>query len=377
MFEHVYDTAALLKQMHTLMKPGTPFMFAIPNPYAVSNLKREGHNGTPGLTLLPPNFWHRVFKGFTCFYHPWSYYSGLFRAMGFERIETWKAERSSVNNMRAKISAGLARAKEAISNVSMDGKSRLVLDANLADYERRLADDLAAGDPDYLAWRYLTTFWRGCAFKGGVISADVAEKPRAIHQPWAVTRRLRGLAQHIRELLDGKPRSKESVLDTSAASMVTLGPELTLVPLALSPPQLTTRWNLRSQTTVTAEGGALRCEVVAEPSGGSHYGGLCVPVARARRVRLDLELLNPAHIEAVYLDGEDGRCGRPLRWKWSQPSTHSTAREVFTLEPGRDGSTFTTVLPVGDAEVAELHLFVRVATGKRAGFVLHGLEASS
>ncbi|MCA9675545.1 MAG: class I SAM-dependent methyltransferase, partial [Myxococcales bacterium] len=177
-FEHVYDTAALLKQLHALMRPGAPFMFSIPNGDCVTAVAREGHNLTPGISLLAPNWWHHAVEEFTAFYHPWSYYSGLFRAFGFDRIDTWGGPKRALDDTRAEIRAGLATARDAVATLELDPAARATMRDTLAEYEARLDADLATGDADYLRWRYLNTFWKGCAYKGGAIFADVAEKPR-------------------------------------------------------------------------------------------------------------------------------------------------------------------------------------------------------
>jgi SAM-dependent methyltransferase len=379
-FEHIYDTAALLKQLHALMRPGAAFMFAIPNGDAVKHLEREGHNGTPGLTLLPPNYWHRVVDHYTCFYHPWSYYAGLFRAFGFERIDTWSSRRLGVDDTRAEIAAGVVRAKAAIATLKLDDTTREVLEANLADYETRLARDLAAGDAAHLTWRYLTTFWSGCAFKGGAVTADVDEHPtpRAAGAAERLSTGVRGMALRARDAVALWKRRGVSLPRAFAPPppAVVMQPRA-LAPVSLDVPaaELTSHWSRRTQTSVTPTGTGLRCDVVAGgDSGPGNYGGVRLPIAQPGRLRLDLELVGIEHIESVYIDGEDVRRRRRVRWRWAHPSPSRAARAVFELEAGVDGTTFLAAAPTEPAEATELHIFIRVAAGQRAAFVLHGIE---
>lgn len=178
-FEHVHDTAALLKQLRALMSAGAGFVFSIPNGDAVTAVEREGHYGTPGITQLPPNLWHRLVPRFTAYYRPWSYYSGLFRAFGFGRIEPWRARSRGLDQCREQIAAGLERAAAAIAAAELDGTMRKHVTAAFGEYRARVAEDLERGDAEALFWRYLATFWKGCAYRHGPTLADVGERPPA------------------------------------------------------------------------------------------------------------------------------------------------------------------------------------------------------
>jgi SAM-dependent methyltransferase len=176
-FEHVYDTARLLAQLHTVMRDGAPFVFSIPNGDAIQHVVEEGHYGLPAITQLPPNEWQRYLRSFTAFYRPWSYYTGLFRAFGFTRIETWGRALRTLDEARAEIPDGLARARARIRDLKMDGGLKQMLSRALDRYEERVTEDLAAGDLALLNFRYLTKFWNGVAFKDGRAIADLDERP--------------------------------------------------------------------------------------------------------------------------------------------------------------------------------------------------------
>lgn len=176
-FEHIYDTASLLARLHAVMKPGAPFMFAIPNGDCVKFVAREGHSGVPGLPLVAPNVWHQVVPSYTAYYRPWSYYAGLFRAFGFTRIEPWNAQplkALTLADARTRIKDELAQAKAAVHGLTyLDERGREPMLAGWSEYEGRVRADLVDADLATLNWRYLVTFWRGCAYKEGPVLADL------------------------------------------------------------------------------------------------------------------------------------------------------------------------------------------------------------
>jgi hypothetical protein len=150
----------------------------------------------------------------------------------------------------------------------------------------------------------------------------------------------------------------------------------TIVALDPAPPQLASHWCQRSRVEVSTHDGSLRCEVTALDDGsGTSYGGVRLPIVRPARLRLDLELVGLEHVDAVYVYGEDARHRRHLRWQWSRPSIHRSPRDVFELVAGEDGGSFRALEPAAADDVTEVHVFLRVAPGQRAGFVLHGVES--
>lgn len=347
-FEHVYDTAPLLRQLHTLLRRGAPFVFSIPNGNALRSVEREGHNGIPGISLLAPNWWHYFTRSFTAFYRPWSHYTGLFRAFGFRRIDAWRRAPLRPDQVRAEIAQGLERARAKVATLPLDSRTEPTVTAAMAQYEADLADDLAHRDAEYLQWRYLTTFWEGCAYKGGPVLADVTEEP-PLPRTRRITRRLKAMVE---------PQRIPSVGRVSA-----------------SDPELASSWCKRSNVTIVREGETIRCDVTGLPSSSNagQYGGIRVPVAPFARVRLDLELLDVEHVDTVFVDGQDGAGARVLRWQWSHPNPRTYARSVIELLPGADSGPFRAAAP-GPGAVRELHIFLRVSNGRRAGFALHGLE---
>jgi SAM-dependent methyltransferase len=361
-FEHVYDTAALLKQLHGLVRPGGMFAFSIPNGDAVSAVEREGHDGVPGLTLLPPNRWHRLVPGFTAYYRPWSYYSGLFRAFGFGQIEPWRGARKPDDAVRAEIRAGLVRAADAVGGLEVDGITRSMLDTALAEYRAAVEEDLAGADAGALKWRYLTTFWKGCAVKVGPVSADLDEQPA----PVPVTRRL-APARVLGQLRALARRARPA--PTPPAPAVEPWRPVSLAIPTDGPPS---RWCRGTTVHVSTSEGVLRCEVVGSDAEGLQYGGVRIPLARPARLRLDLELLDPENIEVLYLAGESARRARCLRWHWNRPSA---GRRTVELTAGQPSGLFIADEPTLVDDVADLHVFVRIRPGTRTTFLLHAVAS--
>lgn len=166
-FEHVYDTATLLAHLSQVMARGANFYFSIPNGDSVEFVAREGHYGKAGLSLLAPNRWHHVLQNYTAYYRPWSYYAALFNAFGFEQITFWGADTNiSLEYAKSEVKEGVARAEVAVKEcIKKYPKAATGLAAGLKNYQARVTEDLESNDVRFLCWRYLTTFWRGCAVK--------------------------------------------------------------------------------------------------------------------------------------------------------------------------------------------------------------------
>ena len=337
-FEHVYDTAALLAQLSRVMADGASFTFTIPNGDALVSVAREGHYGKPGLTLLPPNWWPSIISSFTAFYRPWSYYTALFRAFGFNRIARWNPPaRLSLETAREAIAGKLARAEQAIDAIEYrDRKGRAPMVAALAEYRRRLALDLERGDLELLGWKYLTDFWRGAATRSGPIIADVSE--------YAPVKR------------SARDRFEPVALD---------GPSS----------RLRTPWTLRATSEIEHRGDGLRCRVTgAGDRSAGQYGGLSLPVDAPGSIRLSLELLEPENIMAVYVDGENPQRCRVMRWVWTEPGATATTPKTFELVPGKSASPLEVETSIYPQLCSHLHVFIRVRPGARAGFIVHAVD---
>lgn len=334
-FEHVYDTAALLAQLSRVMADGASFTFSIPNGDSINAVAREGHYNKAGLTLLAPNWWPSIVGSFTAFYRPWSYYTGLFRAFGFERIERWNPPARSLDDVRSAIAEKVPRAARAIDQIEYrDPRGRAAVAAGFAEYRSRLARDLEGGDAGLLEWKYLTGFWKGAATRSGPILADAAE-----HAP------------------------VEPVARSGFEPVELAGP----------PARFESPWTLRATAAIEPVEGALRCRV----SGGSdrssgQYGGVRLAVEAPAAIRLSIELIDPDCIMALYVDGENPQRCRVLRWVWNDPG--DGAPQTVELVAGESAGPFEAETAIYPQLCSQLHVFIRVRPNTSAGFVLREVQ---
>jgi len=158
-------------------------------------------------------------------------------------------------------------------------------------------------------------------------------------------------------------------------------------PISFSEPlkQYKSYWDQRvRRVQLTADNNALRCAI----QGGSdlsagQYGGVKFPVRSPAALRLELTFLQPQNIQAAYVDGYDGRGYKPdqnrcVRWHWKAgPKTPlPKERATHVLVPGKPSGYFVPQGQTNYAEVAEIHVFVRIIPGRSAGFILHHAEVA-
>lgn len=335
-FEQVYDTAGLLAQLSRLMSDNALFMFSIPDGDAVSFVESEGHYRKPGLTLLAPNWWSAMIPSFTAFYRPWSYYSGLFRAFGFSAISRWGVRELSAAEAQKELLDGVVAAGDAIASATpLDERVIPALTAGFDEYQAQVRHDLDRLELGDLVWRYLTRFWRGVARKTGKPIADL-EKPR--------------------------PAPRRERLEPIA------------VDLSAPPEHYRSPWNIGAEHALEPSATGLRCWVsgVAD-TGTGQYGGVGFAVEVAGPIELDLELLDPDNVEAVYVDGENPQRCRVLRWRWDREEAGAAAHQRVRLTPGKTTGPFVASGVCYPSLVSRLHVFIRVAPKKRAGFVIRKL----
>lgn len=349
-FEHVYDTAGLIEQLHHVTAPGAGVYFSIPNGDSVKYVGSEGHYGVAALTLIPANWWQALVPAYTAFYRPWSCYTALFRAFGFHDIRAWRKPWEPPEEVERRIRAGVERAAAAIKKLEYrDDKARPHVAAAFDEYRARVDRDLSARDVDQLQWRYLTDFWRGCAYRSGPVFADL-EKPTATIASAPVS---------------SAPSRPSSELRTV---------ELSRIPAA----ELVSTWRKRATVEIThLTDGAVRCDVAGtDDESSGQYGGIRIPAGALAELRVDLELLDPTAIDAIYVDGEDQRRCRVLRWRWfTRGGLGAIAgRHVYTLVPGERAGGFEPMDDVVPALVADLQLYVRVLPRQRASFIVHRVE---
>lgn len=170
-FEHVYDTVCLLRNLKQAANSQGVIYFVIPNGNDFRFVAREGHTGCCGISLLAPLLWQTLIPGResyerSIYYRPYEYYQALFAHFGFGRIDLMNYPGY------AKISAvkeDINRAYELV-RLTVEEKKADFPDAYIPKFhaawemfQKQLEYDLEHLGASELAWKYMTNFWGGFA----------------------------------------------------------------------------------------------------------------------------------------------------------------------------------------------------------------------
>jgi len=334
LFEHVADVGRLLQHLHVLLADGGIVLFKIPNGEALQSLLEEGHKFQPGLTLLPPEHWQET-EGI--YYRPWSYYLGLFHAFGFREVNLWNPHSKPLEEMTRELTAGyddLAKRLRASDSPPEEVQAMLRALDNLRE---RVRTEARHATPDRFQRDYVTAYWEGYAVKNAPCSGGI----------------------HLRERAGGSPLGQP--LSTRLPLTEPLGP-------------YRTRWNLRSTVTLACGEEGLKCKVAGTTDvSAGQYGGVALRAAGLWAARLQLTFLNPEVIDSIFVYGYTAVGQTALRWEWdaSVSGRPGPGPQTYVLLPGVSSGGFIAKQCTTPEEVASLHVFIRLAPGARAGFLLH------
>ncbi len=125
--------------------------------------------------------------------------------------------------------------------------------------------------------------------------------------------------------------------------------------------------------TLTNQDGALHFGIVV-PADTKYgvYGGVRFDAPRPRAIRFTVAFRNPENIKAVFVEGHTDTNSRAARWEWRSRGTVRPAAkpETFVLVHDEPAGFFR---PVDDARpdlIAGVDIFIQVAPGREAGFIL-------
>jgi len=157
-FEHIYDTTRLLSVLSRLAAPKCHLYFEIPNGlHFFDYVEREPHYHKYGLSIVEPQL--SDIRG--VFYRRWEFYEALFSYFGFSVIKFCnEATVKNVDfikryeNVEKSLSEAFANDTSAVSKAIMK---------SLEKFKLELQHDLTSMDEDELAFKYLTSFWKGIA----------------------------------------------------------------------------------------------------------------------------------------------------------------------------------------------------------------------
>lgn len=167
-FEHIYDTPALLDNLKNLMAPGGFLYFKVPNGMATRHVLLEGHKRKFGISLLAPDYWSKfVSNPFHIYYRRWEYFAGLFKEFGFTNMSLLNIKHDlDLGITKKHIQKDLYRIKQHLLQESnFDNPDQLAVLKNACHlYFNEVEEDLELMDWDGLFFKYRTNFWEGIIF---------------------------------------------------------------------------------------------------------------------------------------------------------------------------------------------------------------------
>ena len=168
-FEHVYDTVQLLRNLDQVANDNCAIYFLIPNGTDLRFVAQEGHTGCCGLTLLRPLLWRHAETGRwdeNIYCRQYEYYQALFRQFGFGVINKINySGYAELPDVIARINNEYEKVKETIIE-NWNGFSphhQAALKPALERFDFQLQCDLNQMSASELGWKYLTKFWCGFA----------------------------------------------------------------------------------------------------------------------------------------------------------------------------------------------------------------------
>ena len=174
-FEHVYDTVKLLKNISLITNDNAMLYFQIPNGLCTQSIRKEGHRWIPGISIMDPSYWHyRLRQDFSIYYRRWDYYAALLSYYGFGDIrllnfgKTFDGDRAQ---LATHLKVEFQDVRKAISDDverqdSIAQPYREALLTRITEIEKEMQEDLNSLSDAELCWKYLTAFWKGIAVKG-------------------------------------------------------------------------------------------------------------------------------------------------------------------------------------------------------------------
>ncbi|MCL2366517.1 MAG: class I SAM-dependent methyltransferase [Oscillospiraceae bacterium] len=180
-FEHIYDTVALLKNLSILGNDNCVIYFAIPNADDFHTIRRDAHCFLPGMCLIDPMYWSEIINSVcnsgislltywpidNVYYRPYEYYDTLFRHFGFSNCRLpyypHDADEETVEHIRNEYNQTIEMLKHNEQDFpEIYTKS---LRPALTKHRTWFNHDIEKLLPSALQWKYSTSVWRGFAAK--------------------------------------------------------------------------------------------------------------------------------------------------------------------------------------------------------------------
>lgn len=168
-FEHVYDTVKLVKNLSKAANESGAIYYVIPNGDCFRWLPHEGHNGLCGLSIMPPLMWSALTeKIYNIYYRQYEHYLAIFSLFGFNNVTELNFPGYILeDDFKLMLESGYKKAMEGIDEQesSLPERYGKELKTALCSYEKQLEYDKAHINIAEMTWKYMTDFWSGFAHR--------------------------------------------------------------------------------------------------------------------------------------------------------------------------------------------------------------------
>jgi len=163
-FEHIYDTDGLVRNLSHLLTEDGLIYYKVPNGLHPRNVLLEGHRKVFGVSLLPPDYWQWFMDApFHIYYRRWGLYRAVLNQHGLCGHLSWdKNHDRDIEQTRRHIESDLEKIRKVLRADNFDTPEQFAaLRKACGYYFREVEHDLKKLGWAQLHHKYRVTFWKG------------------------------------------------------------------------------------------------------------------------------------------------------------------------------------------------------------------------
>lgn len=163
-FEHIFDTVGLMRNIALLGTPDALIYFKVPNGQATRHVLLEGHKKVFGISLLAPDYWSEFLSApFHIYYRRWAYFKAIFDSFGFARLHVHnKVTDPDIDSTRRHIINDIAKIRQHMKAGNFGTPAQFAfMRAATKYYFEEVQEDIETMEWSELFLKYRVTFWEG------------------------------------------------------------------------------------------------------------------------------------------------------------------------------------------------------------------------
>lgn len=163
-FEHIYDTPGLFRNLQSLMAPDGVLYFKVPNGKATRHVLLEGHKKKFGISLLPPDYWTKfVDAPFQIYYRRWEYFRALFEEYGFHDLQILNEKHDDSHERTVRhIQRDVHKIKQSLKLANFENVDQFKTVREACQYYfEEVEDAIDTVTWDELFFKFRVNFWEG------------------------------------------------------------------------------------------------------------------------------------------------------------------------------------------------------------------------